>query len=215
MHIDYAGPIRNRHLLVVVDSYSKWLDVVIVPSANSANTIQSLRTIFSTHGLPEVIMSDNGAPFVSAEFKEFLSKNEIRHTTTPYHPKSNGQVERCVQTLKQVLKKSTDSSLQTKISCFLFKYRVTPHVTTGIPPSELLMNRCLRSHLDLLHPDFFTQVKGKREQQKDRHDQHSWSRDFNEGETVYVKDLPDGKTWLPGTISKKLHTVYCWKMVEL
>lgn len=62
VHIDYAGPIKNRYLLVVVDSYSKWLDAAIVPSANSANTIQSLH---STHGLPEVIVSDNGAPFVS------------------------------------------------------------------------------------------------------------------------------------------------------
>ena len=204
VHIDYAGPIKNRHLLVVVDSYSKWLDAAIVPSANSANTIQSLRTMFSTHGLPDVIMSDNGAPFVSAEFKEFLAKNGIRHTTTPpYHPKSNGQVERAVQTLKKALKKSTDSALQTQLSRFLFKYRITPHVTTGIPPSELLMNRHLRSHLDLLHPNFPAQVQQKREKQKNHHDQHSNHRDFKEGERVYVKDFPDGKTWLPGTIAKK------------
>ena len=49
VHIDYAGPIRNHYLLVAINSYSKWLDVTILPSANSANTIQSLRTIFSTH----------------------------------------------------------------------------------------------------------------------------------------------------------------------
>ena len=63
--------------------------------------------MFSTHGLPEVIVSNNGAPFVSAEFKEFLSKNGIRHTTTPpYHPKSNDQVERAIQTVKRALKKA-------------------------------------------------------------------------------------------------------------
>ena len=120
--------------------------------------------MFSTHGLPEVIVSDNGAPFVSAEFREFLAKNGIRHTTTPpYHPKSNGQVEkRAVQTLKRALEKSTDSSLQTQLCRFLFKYRITPHATIGIPPSELLMNQHLRSHLDLLHPNFPAQVQPER-----------------------------------------------------
>ena len=66
IHIDYASPIRYRYLLVVIDSYSKWLNVA---SANPTNTIQSLRNIFETHGLPQVLVSDNGAPFVSAEFK--------------------------------------------------------------------------------------------------------------------------------------------------
>ena len=42
VHIDYAGPIKNRYLLVVVDSYSKWLDAAIVPSANSANTMNNV-----------------------------------------------------------------------------------------------------------------------------------------------------------------------------
>ena len=89
-----------------------------------------------------MLVSDNGMPFVSAELKEFLLKNGIHHTTTlPYHPKSNGQVERAVQTVKIALKKSHIDSLDTQLSCFLFKYRITSHATTGIPPSELLMNR--------------------------------------------------------------------------
>ena len=113
-----------------------------------------MRNIFATHGLPQVLVSDNGAPFVSAEFKEFMLKNGIRHTTTPpYHPKSNGQVERAVQTIKRALKKSSTDSLDTQLSCFLFKYRITSHATTGIPPSELLMNQHIKFHLDLLHPD--------------------------------------------------------------
>ena len=144
----------------------------------STNTIQSLQNIFSTHGLPQVVVSDNGAPFVSAEFKEFLFKNGIRHTTTPpYHPKSNGQVERAVQTVKRALKKSSNDTLETQLCRFLFKYRITPHATTGIPPSQLLMHRHLRSHLDLLHPDLSAHVKQKQEQQKDHHDQHSHLHD--------------------------------------
>ena len=178
--------------------------MAVVPSANSTNTIQSLRNLFSTHGLPQVLVSDNGAPFVSAEFKEFLSKNGVRHTTTPpYHPKSNGQVERAVQTVKRALKKSSSETLETQLCRFLFKYRITPHGTTGVAPSELLMNRHLRSHLDLLHPDLSAQVKQKREQQKDYHDQRAHLRAFEEGEKVHVKDFPEGKTWLPGTFKER------------
>ena len=138
IHIDYAGPIRNRYLLVVIDSYSKWLDVTIVPSANSSNTIQSLRTIFSTYGLPEVIVSDNGAPFVSVEFKEFLSKNGIYHTTTPpYQPKSNGQVERAVQTLKRALKNPLIVPCKLSYLVFYSNIELPP-----MPRQEFLHQNC-------------------------------------------------------------------------
>ena len=71
-HMDYAGPIDNHMLLVVVDTFSKWIDVFPVKSASSATTINELRILFANHGIPESIVSDNGSPFTSAEMKEFL-----------------------------------------------------------------------------------------------------------------------------------------------
>ena len=50
IHVNYARPIRNHYLLVVIDSFSKWLDVAIVPSANSSNTIQNLQNLFQLMG---------------------------------------------------------------------------------------------------------------------------------------------------------------------
>lgn len=80
--------------LVVVDSHSKWLEVVTITAANSINTIEKLRVMFATHGLPEIIVLDNGTAFTSAEFKEFTTWNRIRHiTTAPYNPASNGQTK--------------------------------------------------------------------------------------------------------------------------
>ena len=76
VHIDYVDPIRNHYLLVVIDSFSKRLDVAVVPSANSTNTIQIL-----IHGLPQVLVSNNGALFVSAEF---CSRTEFV-TLQPHH----------------------------------------------------------------------------------------------------------------------------------
>ena len=55
--------------LILVDTYSKWMEVVPVKSATSQTAIEKLRTIFVTHGLPGMLVSDNGSVFNSAEFK--------------------------------------------------------------------------------------------------------------------------------------------------
>ena len=110
-------------LLVLVDAYSKWLEVRAVSSATAAATIAELRSIFTTHGLPEILVTDNGTCFTSAEFQDFTQGNGIQHIkTSPYHPASNGLAERSVQTLKEYLKKN-----DTNISRFLFRNRITPH----------------------------------------------------------------------------------------
>ena len=67
---------------------------------------KKLQLVFSTHGLPEVIVSVNGTAFTSEEFAAFVHRNGIKHlTSAPYHPASNGLAERAVQTLKKALKK--------------------------------------------------------------------------------------------------------------
>ena len=66
-----------------------------------------LRDNFTTHGPPEVLVSDNGSTFTSDEFEEFMTGNGIQHVTTaPNHPSSNGKVEMAVQTLEGNLRKS-------------------------------------------------------------------------------------------------------------
>ena len=74
-------------------------------SASTA-TVDRLRQTFSTQGLPEIIVSDNGSNFTSKEFETFLKLSGIKHiTTAPYHPASNGLAERAVQTVKEGIKK--------------------------------------------------------------------------------------------------------------
>jgi hypothetical protein len=152
LHIDYAGPFLGKMFLVVVDAHSKWLEIEIVPSATSANTIEKLCQMFATHGIPDIVVSDNGTAFTSGEFKEFLLKNGIRHvTSSPYHPSSNGLAERYVQTFKRAMKKDTSDSIQKQLARFLFRYRSTPHTTTGTSPAQLLMGRRIKTHLDQLY----------------------------------------------------------------
>ena len=79
IHIDYAGPLRGLMYLVVVDAYSKWPEVIIRHSTTSKSTIGALRTLFTQHGLPKVIVSDNATNFVSEEFTQFCQGNGIKH----------------------------------------------------------------------------------------------------------------------------------------
>ena len=88
--------------LVVMDAYSKWLEVHRMKSITSTATIEQLREMFATHGLPVTVVSDNGSNFTSSEFQEFMKKNGIKHIkVAPYHPASNGLAERAVRIFKE------------------------------------------------------------------------------------------------------------------
>ncbi len=143
--------------LVLVDAHSKWMDVVMMKNITTATTIERLRIIFATHGLPRKIVTDT---FTSNQFKEFMSKNT-------YHPSTNGLAERAVQSFKLGIKRISGDSIQDCLSRYLFKYRITPHTTTGVPPAELLMGRRLQSRLDL---ELSQKVQSQQLKQKRGHD---------------------------------------------
>ena len=164
LHLDFAGPFLGHMFLVIVDAHSKWLDVHLMSSISSAATIEKLRIVFATHGLPRKVVTDNGPSFTSAEFREFMSYNGITHVTTaPYHPSSNGLAERAVQTFKLGVKRTEGNSVQERLSKFLLTYRITPHTSTGVSPAQLLMKRRLRSRLDRLSPTWNVMLKSSRQ----------------------------------------------------
>ena len=72
IHADYAGPFTGKMFLLMVDAHSKWLEVHIVNKATSQSTIEKMRATFATHGLPEMLVTDNGTAFTSTEFEAFL-----------------------------------------------------------------------------------------------------------------------------------------------
>jgi len=162
IHIDYVGPYKGEMFLVVMDAYSKWLEVHRMKSITSTATIEKLREMFATHGLPATLVSDNGSNFTNSEFQEFMKKNGIKHIkVAPYHPASNGLAERAVRIFKEGCEKMENGSVQTKLSRFLLSYRTTPHSTTGVPPAELLMKRRLHTQLNRLVPSVANRVRNK------------------------------------------------------
>ena len=92
--------------------------------------------------------------------------------------------------------------LQTKLSRFLFHYRLSPNATTGIAPAELMLKHQPRSHLDSIVPN----IKGniRQQKQKIKHDVCSRVRTFKQGDSVLVRNF--GKRtdsqWLPGVITE-------------
>ncbi|BES97006.1 Hypothetical Protein NTJ_09819 [Nesidiocoris tenuis] len=155
IHLDFAGPFQNVTYFLVIDAYSKWPEVFPVKNTSSTTTIHILSELFARFGLPVCAVSDNASTFTSKDFQQYMAKNGIRHITgAPYHPSTNGQVERYVQTLKKALKALADSpgTPAEKLCTFLMTYRRAPHSSTGQSPSKMMLNREIRSALDILRP---------------------------------------------------------------
>ena len=175
-------------------------------STTSSKTIDILRTLFARYGLPEQVVSDNGPQFTSDEFAQFMKTKGVKHIrTAPYHPSSNGQAERFVQTFKRAMRAGEidESSLSTRLSQFLLTYRSTPHATTNSTPSELFLQRKVRTRFDLLKPDIQSIVNKKKARQKEYHDQHSKIRRFSVGQLVMIRDFLSNRKWMSGTIKSQ------------
>ncbi|XP_034540201.1 uncharacterized protein LOC117832662 [Notolabrus celidotus] len=167
----------------------------------SADVITHLKSIFARHGIPEVMMSDNGPQFSGQVFASFAALYGFKHvTSSPRFPQSNGEAERAVQTVKSLLKKAADPYLA------LLAYRATP-LQNGYSPAQLLMGRRLRttvpslsSQLDPALPDGCTLVRQEREKRMldaenyNRRHRTKTLRDLTPGEHVWVTDVKSSGT---------------------
>ena len=92
--------------LVVGNFYLKMIFVrCLPPSQSNANkVILLLKEMFSEHGIPKVLHSDNGPQYVSAQFADFCISWDITHeTSSPHYPQPNGFAKACVKTIKHAL----------------------------------------------------------------------------------------------------------------
>lgn len=207
LHIDFAGPFMGSMFMIVVDAYSKWLEVYKMTQITSAATITRLKRLFASYGVPEQIVTDNATTFTSDEFQQFVKRNGILHTTgAPRHPATNGLAERYVATFKAGMKKlaKEDLSIEDKISHFLLRYRTTPNSTTGESPADLFLKRHVRTRLDFLKPSVAETVRRKQYQQKERHDNKAAERQFDVDEQVYLRNTAgESPRWIPGVVKQQ------------
>ena len=154
VHMDFCGPFpTGEYLFVVIDAYSRFPEVEIVHSTSASAIIPKMDRIFSTHGIPVTIKSDNGPPFSSEEIKRYMEENGINHCRiTPLWPQANSEAENFMKPLTKALRSAhTEGKTWKKhLHKFLLNYRTTPHCTTKFAPAELLFNRRVRNKLPQL-----------------------------------------------------------------
>lgn len=202
IHIDF-GEWTGIHFLVVVDAYSEWPEVREMHSTTTHRTIEVLREIFATHGLPRVIVSDNGPQFTSEKFSTYLLNNRIVHrSSAPYHLATNGLAESMVKIVKQWLaKQEKGAKFGVSLSEFLQTYRNVPHTGTNRPPAEIIFGRTLHTRISIVLPNM-----GERMKEKLHPAQCTPVRASKEGDDVWVRDFrPNAPSrWSPGSIQTSL-----------
>ena len=138
-----------------MDSYSKGLEVLRCRRPTTGTTIGFLHELFARFGVVDCVVSDKGSQFTLVEFNEFCEIFQIKHITTPqYHPRSNGQAERFVDTLKRALKKASGTLTDKALQQYLQVYRITPNPNTllAVSLAETMFARKIRSVFNKLLP---------------------------------------------------------------
>ena len=198
---------EGREYLIVADYYSKFPFIRRLPiHATSAAVIGLMREIFAEHGIPEKIISDNGPQYSAGSFKTFTGKYEIVHvTSSPHYPRSNGFIERTIQTVKQALRKAKVDNMDPEMA--LLCIRTTP-IDSKLPsPAEILYGRKIQGNLPVkicnTHPhrdEIHQRLKERQDAQKEYHDKHT--RDLPplyKEQPVVIQDQTSG-LWTPAKV---------------
>ena len=198
---------RGNHYLVSVDNYSKWPELAKLDNLSSSNTISYLKGQMSRYGIPDRVQTDNGPQFACDEFKRFSSEYGFEHvTSSPRFPQSNGQAERTVQTVKNLIRKAEDPFRA------LLDYRNTPIDGLEMSPAQMFLGRRLKTDLPTTTP-LLEQTKTNKAELKLRmqtlqvkakhnYDKHAGRelKPLHEGDKVLIQNE---NKWIPGEIQNK------------
>ncbi|KAI7790353.1 hypothetical protein IRJ41_020250 [Triplophysa rosa] len=136
---------NGKDYLLVIDYYSNYPEIALLGDSTAGKVITHMKSIFARHGIPKVVVSDNGPCYNCKEFEQFAMEYEFQHTTSsPLHPQANGKAERGVQSIKRLLKKALEDGSDPYLA--LLSYRASP-LECGVSPAEMLMGRKLLTTL--------------------------------------------------------------------
>ena len=143
--IDLLGPLpTGQYLLSVIDQKPRYPVVDIISTTSASTVIPRSERIFPAYGLPAIVLTHNGPPFLGYEFSGFLEEYAIQHhRIPPKWPRANGLVENFNKPLMKTIRTASLKGRDWRhaIYGFLLNYRCTPHSATGVAPSELLFHR--------------------------------------------------------------------------
>ncbi|XP_058827211.1 uncharacterized protein K02A2.6-like [Topomyia yanbarensis] len=201
--IDFVGPLPTGHnLLVIVDYFSRFTEVIIMRQITANMTVKALHETFCRFGMPESIKTDNGPQFISSELHNFCKEFNIEHRkTTPYWPQANGEVERinrCIGKRLKISHETTGADWQWDLRSFVLMHNSTPHSTTGVAPSILMFGRKLKDKLPGLlmkNSSILEEIQDRDHVQKMKGAEYADKRrmaklnDISQGDTVVTKRI--------------------------
>jgi hypothetical protein len=198
----------NKDYLLVADYYSKFPFIRLIDRpCTSDKIISTLKQLFSEHGCPEKIVSDNGGQFSNHAFQAFAKEWNFDHvTSSPGYPQSNGFAERMVQTVKNTLKKAKESNSDPNLA--LLCLRTTPVDYTIPAPCQLLSGRKFKTNLitRIKHNVSFRdevqdRLQDRQDTQKFYHDRHGAKElpPLVTGQRVNIQNNNTGN-WSPALI---------------
>lgn len=186
--------LKKDNYLLVVDYFSRYFEIAKLKNTTSQSIVNHLKSIFARHGIPDTLVSENGPQYSSSVYQTFSKDYGFRHqTSSPHYPQGNSEAERAVQTVKRLIRNSTDPYLA------LLAYRATP-LNNGSSTAELLMGRKLRTTLPENPRNFYPKwpdLERVRQVEEQYHQNQKFNYDkarrarplsqLNAGETVWVK----------------------------
>ena len=144
----------GKDYLIIIDYLSKYPEIGVLNNKGASGLIKLLQEVFSRHGVPQVLIADN-VPCNSAEMRKFAKQwNFTIDTSSPKFPRSNGQAERAIQSIKNILRKSIETGSNPLIG--IMESRNTPITGTHFSPAQILMSRMLGTTI----PIFLNRVRG-------------------------------------------------------
>ena len=149
-------PRGNKYIVVIGDYFTKWTEALPIPNMEACTVAKVLvENVLCRFGIPQVIHSDQGRQFESNLFQEMCKLLGIHKTrTTPYHPQSDGMVERFNRTLAAMLSAYVSENHRDwdeQLPYVTMAYRSTEHETTGMSPNMLMFGREVSTPLDLVY----------------------------------------------------------------
>ena len=189
---------------MIGDYFSKYLIVRRLPNSSTHMVIKELGLVFTEHGRPFILRSDNGPCYSSREFHNFLSFYQVDHvTSSPHYPQSNGFAEALVGITKRLMEKSVKEGKLWNYG--LMQYRTTPISSTLPSPLEMLTGRRPHSTLPQLPSSIGKNMETSRIQDLLRRQPNNTSTgahmDLEPGQPVFVKEV-SGNIWKTATVDQ-------------
>ena len=151
VQVDFKGPVAGRYYLhVVIDQLSRWPEVEIVSSTSFEKLRPALERSWGLLGIPDRVTHDNGPPYNSENWRRYAKEKGFElNPCTPEHPRANGIVERFMGVLVKTIHTAvaTGKDVEIEVQKRLLNYRNTPHPSTGKTPSEMIMQRRVKTKI--------------------------------------------------------------------